>query len=92
MPTITAMPIMKRKALVISLVWAVWRGISWAEEASAKMTAKKNNTAAATAPRTVIAFTIRSGVTVCRFKLNPCLTFRSYCLGNMSNFFILQQR
>jgi hypothetical protein len=47
MPTITASPIMKRMPLVASL--AV---VACTEAASAKITAKKNTTAAATPPRT----------------------------------------
>ncbi len=67
------MPIMKSIPLTISLVKEVWGGISGPvyEEASAKITAKKNKTATAMAPNTAISFT-KLWCYASRFKLNPC--------------------
>lgn len=66
MPTIIDSPIMKSIPLVASL--AV---VAWTEAASAKMTAKKNKTATAMAPRIVIAFIIMCGVLLSDLNLVP---------------------
>ena len=55
---------MKSKPLVTSLV-----AVAWTEAARANTTAKKNNAATAMAPSTVMAFTIRFGVTLSDLNL-----------------------
>ncbi len=64
MPMITAMPIINSKPLVISRV-----DVNPTEEASAKITEKKNKMAAAIPPITAIAFIIMFGVVIPDLKL-----------------------
>ncbi len=63
---ITASPIMNSKPLVMSL-----DAVACTEAAKANTMAKKNNTAAAMAPRIVSAFIIRFGVAFADLNLIP---------------------